>query len=131
MFSDLSSTKTEGVRVDVRTAWIKEQSNPDLEHYVFAYKVRITNESPFQVQLMRRRWFITDGLGFKREVQGDGVIGQQPVLQPGEQHEYISGCHFDTPVGKMSGFYYMERPDGSSFRVRIPEFVMVVPHSLN
>ena len=131
MFSDLSSTITEGVRVEVRTAWIKEQSNPDLDHYVFAYKVRITNESAFQVQLMRRRWLITDGLGIKREVQGDGVIGQQPVLQPGEQHEYISGCHFDTPVGKMRGFYYMERLDGSLVKVRIPEFVMVVPHYLN
>ncbi len=131
MFSDLSSIKTEGVRVEVRTAWIQEQSNPSLQHFVFAYKVRITNESPFQVQLLSRKWIITDGLGQKREVQGDGVIGQQPILSPGEQHEYISGCDFITPIGKMSGYYYMVRPDGSTLKVRIPEFTMAVPHFLN
>ena len=131
MFSDLSSIKTEGVRVEVSTAWIKEQSNPDLEHFVFAYKIRITNESPYRVQLLRRKWIITDGLGQKREVQGDGVIGKQPILEPGDDHEYISGCHFETPVGKMTGYYYMVRSDGGTLKVRIPEFVMVVPHYLN
>lgn len=131
MFSDLSSIKTEGVRVDVQTAWIRDQSNPSLDHYVFAYKIRITNESPYEVQLLSRKWIITNGLGEKRVVQGDGVIGQQPILSPGEQHEYISGCNFETPIGKMTGFYFMVRTDGSSLKVRIPEFTMVVPHFLN
>ncbi len=131
MFSNLSSIETEGIRVDVQTAWIKDQSNPGLDHYVFAYKVRITNESPFEVQLISRKWLITDGLGQKREVLGEGVIGQQPILSPGRQHEYISGCSFETPVGKMKGYYYMVRTDGNSLRVRIPEFTLVVPHLLN
>lgn len=131
MFTDFSTTITEGVRVDVSTAWIREQSNPSLDHYVFAYKVKITNDSPEQLQLLRRKWVITDGVGEKRVVQGEGVIGRKPVLVPGQEHGYISGCDFTTPIGKMSGFYYMLRSDGSMLKVRIPEFVMAVPFYLN
>lgn len=131
MFSDANTTVTEGVRVDVRTAWLRERSSPQFGHFVFAYKVRITNESSERVQLLRRKWLITDAVGQKREVSGDGVVGRQPVLHPGEFHEYISGCDFITPVGQMKGYYYMQRSDGSELRVEIPEFTMVVPHLLN
>ena len=132
MFSERSSKITEGIRVNVRSAYLREESLPEQEHYVFAYQVQIINESPYRVQLMRRKWVITDGVGFKRKVDGDGVIGQQPVLNPGESHEYISGCNFDIPVGKMEGWYYFVRSvDGSEFKVRIPQFTMFVPYLLN
>lgn len=131
MFSEPSSKITEGVRVAVRTAWLEERSSFANGHFVFAYKVQIYNESPQQVQLLRRKWIITDAVGRVRVVSGDGVIGEQPVLLPGESHEYISGCDFQTPIGHMTGYYYMVRPDGSSLRVRIPDFTMSVPHLLN
>lgn len=132
MFSEITSTVTEGVRVSVRTAYVKEQSSPHLDHFVFAYKVQIVNESPYRVQLLRRKWIITDGIGRKRSVSGEGVIGKQPVLEPGESHEYISGCDFQTPIGQMRGYYYMERAmDDEEIKVKIPRFTMVVPYLLN
>jgi len=132
MFSERFSKVTEGIRVNVRSAYLREESLPLHEHYVFAYQVQIINESPYRVQLMRREWHITDGVGARREIEGDGVIGQQPVLNPGETHEYISGCDFDTPSGKMEGWYYFVRSvDGSEFKVRIPAFTMFVPYLLN
>ncbi|MEM7035800.1 MAG: Co2+/Mg2+ efflux protein ApaG [Bacteroidota bacterium] len=128
----MSSTKTEGVLVSVRSAYVKEQSSPHLEHFVFAYKVRIVNESAHTVQLIGRKWLISDATGRKRMVTGEGVIGQQPILAPGESHEYISGCDFPTPIGQMHGFYFMERQvDGAELKVRIPRFTMVVPYLLN
>ena len=132
MFSDKFSKVTEGIRVNVRSAYLREESLPLQEHYVFAYQVQIINESPYRVQLLRRKWVITDGVGMKRVVNGEGVIGQQPVLNPGETHEYISGCDFHTPAGKMEGYYYFIRSaDDSEFRVRIPQFTMFVPYLLN
>ena len=131
MFSDLSSIKTEGVRVDVQTAWIRDQSNPSLDHYVFAYKIRITNESRFEVQLMSRKWIITNGLGEKRVVQGDGVIGQQPVLDSGEEFTYTSGCLLETPVGTMEGYYVMRTQDGREFQTPIEPFLLAVPGTIN
>lgn len=132
MFSETVSTVTNGVRVSVRTTYLKEESSPLHDHYVFAYQVRIYNESPYRIKLMRRKWFITDGLGRKRMVSGEGVIGKQPELAPGEMHEYVSGCNFETPIGKMEGYYSMLRTaDQSDFKVRIPSFTMVLPFSLN
>lgn len=131
MFSDSTSTITEGVRVEVRTAWLKERSSPLFGQYVFAYQVTISNESSSPVQLLRRRWIITDAVGQKRLVEGEGVIGEQPVILPGSTHQYISGCDFTTPIGKMKGYYTMVRPGGDEIRVRIPEFTMIVPQLLN
>ncbi|MEM0996324.1 MAG: Co2+/Mg2+ efflux protein ApaG [Bacteroidota bacterium] len=132
MFSDIQSIKTDGVLVSVRTTYVVEQSSPHLDNYVFAYKIQIVNESSATVQLLRRRWVITDALGDKRVVEGDGVIGQQPTLAPGESHEYISGCDFSTPIGQMEGHYTMQRLlDDSEFEVRIPRFSMVAPFLLN
>jgi ApaG protein len=132
MFSEINSTKTKGVLVSVRSAFVMEQSSPNLDHFMFAYQITILNESRETMQLMRRRWVITDGHGVKRIVEGDGVIGHQPVLEPGEEHEYISGCDFDTPIGQMTGHYTMLRhSDGAEFDVAIPKFVMATPSTLN
>lgn len=120
---------TDGIRVNVRTTYMKEESAPKHHYYVFAYQVEIINESHHQVQLLSRVWHIVDGLGEKRMVQGEGVIGKQPVINPGERHTYVSGCHFGTPIGKMWGTYTMRRQmDGAQLDIRIPGFVMQVPH---
>lgn len=131
MFSSATSIRTEGVLVSVRTAYVAAQSSPELDHYVFAYKILIRNESDATVQLMRRQWHIKDALGGVEVINGDGVVGQQPVLKPGDSHEYMSGCDFRTPVGAMQGYYFMVKPDGTEFRVRIPKFTMVYPVLLN
>lgn len=132
LYSELATAVTEGIRVSVRSAYVREESSPDHEHYVFAYHVQIINESPYKVQLLRRKWEILDALGRKREVSGEGVIGQQPLLAPGQVHEYISGCNFGTPIGQMQGHYFMIRNvDQAEFPVRIPRFTMVVPFTLN
>ncbi|MDJ1469463.1 Co2+/Mg2+ efflux protein ApaG [Cytophagaceae bacterium DM2B3-1] len=123
---------TEGVKVTVATEYQPEYSSPAQEHYVFTYKISIENCSEYTVQLLRRHWHIHDSNGSIREVEGEGVIGLQPVLEPGETHEYVSGCNLKTNIGKMKGTYLMERiVDGKQFRVRIPEFTMVVPYRLN
>ena len=126
------SAVTEGVKVSVRTEYQPEYSSPMQAHYVFTYRITIENGSGYTVQLLRRHWMIHDSNGSVREVEGEGVVGQQPVLEPGEAHEYVSGCNLRSSVGKMVGTYLMERIiDGKQFRVTIPEFTMVVPFRLN
>ena len=123
---------TQGVKVSVTTEYQPEYSSPLQMHYVFTYKITIENHSDYTVQLLRRHWFIYDADGVIREVEGEGVVGQQPILEPGETHEYISGCNLKTGIGKMKGSYTMERfMDGKKFSVTIPEFVMIVPSRLN
>ncbi|HOY96361.1 MAG TPA: Co2+/Mg2+ efflux protein ApaG [Catalimonadaceae bacterium] len=123
---------TEGVKVTVQTEFQGEYSNPGQDHYVFTYKIRIENNSLYTIQLLRRHWWIYDVLGQHREVEGEGVVGQQPVLEPGQVHEYVSGCNLKSGIGKMVGTYQMERVvDGSSFEVHIPEFSMMIPWKLN
>jgi len=123
---------TEGVKITVATEYQAEYSSPAQEHYVFTYKISIENCSEYTVQLLRRHWHIYDSNGVMREVEGEGVIGLQPVLEPGETHEYVSGCNLKTSIGKMKGTYLMERiVDGKQFRVRIPEFTMMAPYRLN
>lgn len=132
MSSNLSSQVTEGIRVTVRTAYVEEDSCPKHDYYVFAYQVEIYNESPYHVQLVSREWHITDGLGLKRVVKGEGVVGKQPHLAPGETYRYVSGSHFQTTVGKMEGYYHMIRKiGGSKLKVEIPPFIMCVPHVNN
>jgi ApaG protein len=126
------SEVTEGVRVSVVTEYQSEYSNPRQAHFVFTYKVIIENHSENTIKLLRRHWTIHDSNGIVREVEGEGVVGQQPVLEPGEVHEYVSGCNLRTNLGKMAGSYLMERVlDGRQFRVVIPEFTLVVPYRLN
>ncbi len=126
------SEVTEGVKVSVLSEYQPEYSSPYQAHFVFTYKITIENHSDFTVQLMRRHWLIFDSNGSMREVEGEGVIGQQPVLEPGEIHQYVSGCNLRTSMGKMVGTYLMERVlDGKRFKVQIPEFVMIPPYKLN
>ncbi len=132
MFSEVVSSRTMDVVVSVQTAYAVEQSSPEMHHFMFAYRVTITNESDYPVQLMRRLWIITDAHGRKRKVEGEGVIGQQPIIMPGQSHEYVSGCDFKTPLGQMKGYYYMVRTsDDANLKVRIPTFVMASPFVLN
>ena len=128
MASQLSSKVTEGIRVNVRSVYVKDESSPKHRYFVFAYQVEIINESAYEVQLLRREWHIVDGVGSRREVEGEGVVGKQPIIPPGQRHCYVSGSHFQTPIGKMAGYYLMERTiDAAPLRVQIPPFVMMVP----
>jgi len=128
----MDTKTTAGVRVTVTTNYLPDYSSPIQQHYVFAYKISIENNSEFTVKLLRRHWYIHDAIGVVREVEGEGVVGQQPVLEPGESHEYVSGCNLKAGMGKMRGTYLMERlVDGKQFDVTIPEFTLVVPYKLN
>lgn len=123
---------TNGITVSVETQYLSAHSNPRELKFLFGYHIVIENGSPFTVQLLRRHWLIQDSDGQLREVEGEGVIGVQPVLQAGESHEYASFCNLETEIGKMRGTYLMSRlDDGSLFEVTIPEFRMVAPFRLN
>jgi ApaG protein len=123
---------TQGIRVSVETEYQPAYSSPSQYHYVFTYRITIENQSENTIQLLRRHWHIADAGHSAREVEGEGVVGQQPVLEPGESHQYVSGCNLKSGIGKMAGTYLMERVvDGTQFEVAIPEFVMVAPFRLN
>ncbi len=123
---------TEGVKISVETIYQPEYSNPANEHYMFAYKINIENLTDYSVQLMRRHWFIFDSNGTRREVEGEGVVGQQPVIDPGKSHEYVSGCNLKTDIGKMEGSFEMRRLiDDEEFEVKIPNFNMIAPYKMN
>lgn len=120
---------THGIRVTVRSFYLADQSQPERGHYVWAYRVTIANESQRTVQLLKRTWLITDGQGRTQRVHGEGVVGEQPVLDPGESFEYTSGTPLATPSGFMRGLYHMVVPDtGESFDVTIPAFSLDSPH---
>jgi len=121
----VSNAVTRGIRVTVTTQYLADQSEPG--RYVFAYTVRIANEGPDVVQLRTRHWVITDAKGVVREVRGDGVVGATPVLTPGKDFEYTSGCVLTTPRGTMHGSYQMFREDGSAFDAEIAPFVLAAP----
>ncbi len=123
---------TDGVKVSVETTYQPEYSNPANEHFMFAYKIQIENLSNYSVQLLKRHWHIFDSNGTHREVEGEGVVGLQPVIAPGEFHEYVSGCNLKTDMGTMQGTYQMKRlVDDELFEVNIPEFVLIAPFKLN
>lgn len=123
---------TEGVKISVETEYQPEYSSPSQYHYVFTYRITIENCSENTLQLLRRHWYIHDANTILREVEGEGVVGQQPVLEPGQSHKYVSGCNLKSGIGKMRGTYLMERiVDGKTFNVVIPEFTMVVPFKYN
>ena len=127
----MSTATTQGIKVTVSTEYLTNQSSPAAKRYVIAYKVRIDNEGSETAQLKSRHWVITDGNGKVEEVRGPGVVGQQPILRPGEHFEYTSGCVLETPRGTMQGSYQMHRPDGSVFDARIAPFALALPYSLN
>jgi ApaG protein len=126
-----SSAVTEGIRVNVRSAYVADQSVPAAKRYVFSYTVRISNEGDEPAQLRTRHWIITDGSGKVDEVRGPGVVGRQPMLKPGEHFDYTSGAVLETPRGEMRGTYQMYRPDGRMFDAVIAPFLLALPHSLN
>ena len=118
---------TKNIRIEVEPTYVREQSDPGQGQYFFSYKVRIHNEGKAQVQLLSRHWIITDGFGKIEEVVGEGVIGQQPKLQPGEAFEYESFCPLATPTGSMQGTYTMVDSTGDKWKVEIPLFILVEP----
>jgi ApaG protein len=122
------SETTQGITVTVRPVYLEEQSAPAENRYVWAYFVRIDNGSPRTVQLRSRYWHITDARGRVQEVRGPGVVGEQPVMRPGESYEYNSGTPLATPSGIMRGSYRMEAADGETFDIRVPAFSLDSPH---
>ncbi len=123
---------TSGIKISVETFYQPEQSNPIQFHYFFAYRITIENTSEYTVQLKRRHWFIFDSNSVKSEVEGEGVIGEQPVLSPGDVYKYISGCNLNSEIGKMHGYYLFEKiSDDTTFHVEIPQFIMEVPAKMN
>lgn len=122
------SETTQGITVTVRPVYLEDQSAPTENRYVWAYFVRIENNSSATVQLKTRYWQITDALGRVQEVRGAGVVGEQPVLKPGQAYEYNSGTPLSTPSGIMRGSYQMESADGDRFDLRIPAFSLDSPH---
>jgi ApaG protein len=122
---------TDGVRVAVQSHYLPEQSSPATGRFVFAYTIRISNESERPLRLVSRHWVILHGSGKREEVRGPGVVGEQPLIEPGAGYQYTSGCILTTPHGTMEGSYEMVRPDGSNFRAKIPAFSLAAPHVLN
>jgi len=124
----LYSAVTRSIKVSVKPFFLEDQSSPSENHYVWAYHVRIENHGTETVQLRRRHWKITDAMGRMQEVKGAGVVGEQPILKPGEAFEYTSGTPLPTPSGIMVGSYEMETKEGESFAVAIPAFSLDSPH---
>ena len=128
----MNSIITHGIEISVQTRYYAPQSDPKHSHYFFVYEITITNKSDYTVKLLKRHWDITDGFGEKRVVEGDGVVGETPTLEPGDSFSYNSGCDFITEIGTMSGFYAMKKlVDHSEFNVLIPKFLMELPAKLN
>ena len=122
---------TEGIRVSVRAVYVPDKSSPDQDHYFFAYTVRIANEGKAPAQLVSRHWIITDARGRTEHVEGPGVVGETPRLEPGEAFEYTSYCPLGTSSGAMRGTYQMVRDDGSKFDAKIAVFTLMATHMLN
>jgi len=118
---------TRGVTVRVSVSFLPEQSDPAKGRWFWAYHIRIENEGQHAVQLLTRHWLIVDGRGGKHEVQGEGVVGEQPVIAPGGSFDYVSGCPLHTPTGAMEGSYRMVGEDGATFDVTIPRFSLIAP----
>ncbi|MFL3647691.1 MAG: Co2+/Mg2+ efflux protein ApaG [Oceanospirillaceae bacterium] len=119
------------LNVGVKTEFLAEQSDPSRNRYVFAYRITITNSGLQSAQLMSRKWIITDGDGKIQEVSGEGIVGQQPIIEPGQQHQYTSGTVLETKVGSMRGSYGMVAADGHEFTTPIPAFTLSYPNSLH
>lgn len=123
---------TEGIRISVEQFYQPDYSNPVQGEYMFAYRISIENNNAFPVQLLRRHWFIIDSNTEQREVEGEGVIGVQPIIASGEQYQYISGCNLKSEMGKMFGSYLMENVmTKQQFHVKIPVFQMEAPFKRN
>jgi ApaG protein len=127
----MNEVELNNIKVDVETRYIKDQSNPEQNYFVFAYTITIKNRGRQNAQLLTRHWVITDSNSKIQEVRGDGVVGEQPLLKPGEQFVYTSGTMLETAVGTMKGSYQMLADDGSHFDAQIEEFVLSTPRVLH
>jgi ApaG protein len=124
-----SEAVTKHIRVRVETEYAPSRSNPKRNHWFFLYTIRLTNEGRHTVQLIGRHWIITDAMGQVEEVRGLGVVGKQPVLEPGETFEYTSGCELRTPFGSMRGTYQMMNDKKENFEIEIPMFTLTEPYT--
>ncbi|MCJ2188525.1 Co2+/Mg2+ efflux protein ApaG [Novosphingobium beihaiensis] len=118
---------TDGVTVRVAVNFLPEQSRIEAGKWFWVYHIRIENDTPHTMQLISRHWRITDGHGEVSVVDGEGVVGEQPVLRPGASHDYVSGCPLSTPQGSMEGYYTFRRTDGTEFKALIPFFPLAAP----
>jgi len=118
---------TADVTVRVSVSYLADQSEPGRGRWFWAYHIRIENDAAQPVQLLSRRWIITDGRGARHTVEGEGVVGEQPMIAPGASYDYVSGCPLATPMGAMQGSYHMVGGDGSAFDVAIPRFELLAP----
>jgi ApaG protein len=132
MYFIMPTATTNDIRITVEAAYQNNRNfNVNGEH-MFAYRITIQNDGDYTIKLLRRHWYIVDINVENTEVEGEGVVGLQPVLEPGESHQYVSGCAIQSEFGKMRGTYLMERQiDGKKFEVHIPEFNLIVPHRFN
>ncbi len=121
------SATTDGVTVRVAVSFLPEQSQPEAGKWFWVYHIRIENGSNETIQLRTRHWRITDGRGMVNHVDGEGVVGEQPTLRPGQSHDYVSGCPLATPHGSMEGFYTFTDEGGEPWEVRIPYFPLAAP----
>lgn len=127
----MSDTTTRGIRIQVTSVYVPERSSPSQSYYFFAYHVRISNLGTETAQLLSRHWIITDAEGVVEEVRGPGVVGEQPLLKPGDSFEYTSFCPLKTAVGSMHGSYQMQVPGGGQFDAVIRPFSLAVPTAVN
>ena len=128
----MNTLTTSGIQISVSTRFRRDLSDITVSSYFFNYHIEIENTNPFPVQLMSRDWYIFDSLSAARYVNGEGVVGEQPVLQPGEKYSYISGCDLVSEIGMMKGFYtFKNLLDDTSFEVFVPTFVMEYPGKMN
>ncbi len=119
------------INIDVVTKFLSEQSDPEAHRFVFSYEITITNQFSQPVQLLSRRWVVTDGNEHVQEIEGDGVVGEQPVIQPNQSYQYTSGTVLATHVGSMYGHYNMETASGERFKALIPAFTLAQPNALH
>lgn len=127
----MNTNDQNNIAVDVETSYLEDQSSPDMNRYVFAYTITIRNEGQIPAKLLTRHWIINDANGNTQEVHGEGVVGEQPYLKPGESFQYTSGTVIETPVGSMEGSYQMLSEDGTPFDADIPAFTLSLPNKLH
>ncbi|RTE66790.1 Co2+/Mg2+ efflux protein ApaG [Amphritea opalescens] len=125
------SDTSHNIDINVKTAYLPEQSDPEKKRFVFSYHITITNLEPQPVQLLRRRWLIVDGDEQVQEVEGEGVIGEQPIIEPQDSYSYTSGTVLATRVGSMQGHYQMKTHDGETFNADIEPFTLALPNALH
>ena len=129
--TNLENKQDAHIDVGVKTQYIEEQSSPDEDRFVFSYTINIHNSGSIAAKLLTRHWIINDANGNMQEVHGEGVVGEQPYLRPGESFEYTSGTVIETPVGSMEGSYQMVTDDGLAFDANIPAFTLSLPNALH